>query len=119
MIRPFLILEAGLRPDQVAERLQGWEILPIEVDGVTVGEIMAQGNEVHVALSSRCRRNYRAGMALLRMARKLLEQRKFLVTRLYKDDPNEAWARKLGFVKTHEDGAFNFYWMDAVAIERA
>jgi hypothetical protein len=115
MIHYHLIHECGLRPDEVAAQLKGWEIVHIVFGDQTVGEVMLKGSEVHLALSRAWR-----GKALLHRAEfsafvaGLLDARKFLVTRTRRegDRVGNKLARVLGFVQTHSDDRFNYWWLD-------
>ena len=91
----------------------GWDVVPIECDGVTYGEVMLQGNEIHVATCKpMSRRTIRA------FAAKLLADKVFLTTRSLIGDASERFIRRLGFVQTNEDSQFRYWWLDELPFER-
>jgi len=114
MIHHYLIHECGMNPAEVAVALKGWEIRPIMDEDVLVGEVMLNGSEIHVAFS----RAYR-GKGLFKKRNKvaaffgkLLDEKKFLVTKSFKGDSTESFISRLGFVKTKSDQQFNYWWLD-------
>jgi len=97
---------------------QGWETKPIECDGVYYGDVMMQGNEIHVAVAPEYRRRGWSRRIARHVFAKLLETHKFLVTRSVPGDETEPFIRRLGFVQTNEDAQFRYWWLDSLPFER-
>ena len=98
--------------DYLGQIPDGWETLPIVFDGIHYGDVMLQGNEIHMAVvpQHRCRGWSR------RRARQflggLIKEKVFLTTRSMVGDSTEPFLQRLGFVKTNEDATFRYWWMD-------
>ena len=119
MIHHFLV-ESGLNPHEVAVALKDWEILPV-MDGETqVGEVMLKASEIHIAFSRvwRGKGLFKKREKVREFFQKLLDERKFLVTRSFDGDYTEPFIRRLGFVKTHSQGNINFWWLDQAPFQR-
>lgn len=101
----------GFEPD-------GWEIVPIRVDGVYYGDVMLQGNEIHVAVAQDRRRRGWSRRVARQFFTRLLAERHFLTTRSVPGDSTEPFIRRLGFVQTNEDDRYRYWWLDHLPFER-
>jgi hypothetical protein len=108
-----LIKDHGATMEEAKIALLGWELRPIENDGVQVGEIMLKENEVHMAMD-KLERNRSGRRALLYgYINALLKERGFLVTRLFRNDKYKTKIERLGFKQTHSDGQYDYFWLNA------
>lgn len=96
----------------------GWDVVPIECDGVTYGEVMLQGNEIHVAVAPQYRRRGWSRRIARAVFAKLLADKVFLTTRSLSGDASEGFIKRLGFVQTNEDEQFRYWWLDELPFER-
>lgn len=101
----------GLIPD-------GWETRPIEWAGVHYGDIMLQGNEIHVAISPDHRLRCWSRRRVRQFVAGLLSEKHFLTTRSVPGDDTELFIRRLGFVLTNEDENYRWWWLDWLPFER-
>jgi hypothetical protein len=96
----------------------GWTTRPIVVDGVRYGDVMMQGNEIHVAVDPEHRRRDWSRRIARTFFTELLDEFKFLVTRSIPGDDTEPFIRRLGFVQTNEDSQFRYWWLNTPPFER-
>lgn len=114
-----LIKEHGATMAEAKAALSGWELRPIENNGVVIGEIMLSENEVHMALNySEQKKTGRRGL-LYKYINALLDEKGFLVTRLFKGDPYKRKIERLGFTLTHSDSSYDYFWMNAKPLNEA
>ena len=73
----------------------GWEILPIEVGGIYYGDVMLQGNEIHVAILPRYRRRGWSRRVVRAFFESLLAKKVFLTTRSVPGDETEPFIERL------------------------
>jgi hypothetical protein len=97
---------------------EGWESVPVEVDGAHYGDVMLSGSEIHIALFPEYRRRVRSRRVIHDTLRPLLAARKFLTTRSHVGDETEPFIKRLGFVQTNEDEQFRYWWLDSLPFER-
>lgn len=95
--------------------LMGWDIIPIEDKGIKVGEVMVMNNEVHMALYPSERNKAGRRGLLFKYVNKLLDEKGFLVTRLFKGDTYKRKIEMIGFKFTHSDNEFDYYWLNKEA----
>lgn len=107
-----LIKEQGATMEQAKLALQGWEIRPIEFNGIKIGEIMLKENEVHMALDKTERNKLGRRGVLKKYIKELLEEKKFLVTRLFKHDKYIKKIQNIGFTLTHSDNDYHYFWLN-------
>lgn len=96
----------------------GWETRPIRVGGTYYGDVMLQGNEIHVAIDPKHRRRSWSRRVVRAFFLPLLEEKKFLTTRSVPNDSTEPFIRRLGFVQTNEDANFRYWWCDSLPFEK-
>ncbi len=104
--------------DYLGEIPVGWETRAIRVGGIYYGDIMLQGNEIHVAIAPEHRRRSWSRRIARAFFAPLLEEKKFLTTRSHVGDETEPFIRRLGFVKTNEDATFRYWWLDQLPFEK-
>lgn len=92
--------------------LAKWEIRPIESNGVEVGQIMLQQNEIHVALDPSFRKQIGRHHLLKNTIDSLLEEKGFLVTKLDKKSVYKKQIMRMGFVQTREDADYDYFWLN-------
>ncbi|MBL8506264.1 MAG: hypothetical protein JNJ51_07900 [Methylobacillus glycogenes] len=107
-----LVLEQGYTLEQVKLGLKDWDIQPIHVGGRQVGEIMLRNNELHVAIVKGERLRLGKCRLISDTLTKLLAEKGFLVTRLFKGDKHRRLIEGLGFVHTHSDEDTDYFWMN-------
>lgn len=90
----------------------GWDLIPIEHDGIKVGEVMMMNNEVHMALYPSERNKAGRRGLLYKYVNKLLDEKGFLVTRLFKNDKYRRKIEAIGFLLTHSDSQFDYFWLN-------
>jgi hypothetical protein len=96
----------------------GWETRAILIDGVYYGDVMLQGNEIHVAIDPKHRRRSWSRRLVQTFFLPLLAEKKFLTTRSMIGDDTEPFIRRLGFVQTNEDDRYRYWWCDSLPFER-
>jgi hypothetical protein len=107
-----LVKEQGFTIEQAKYALMGWELRPIKRGGLQMGELMIKNNEVHFALKEDARRVMGRVQLLRRVLGELLEEKGFIVTKLYPHSKEAALVKAFGFTKTSSDGTYDYYWMD-------
>lgn len=113
VILDYFVNEQGLTMEQAKIALKEWEIRPLEYSGKKVGELMIKNNEVHFAMCKDARLVLGRGHLLKDTLNKLLEEKKFLVTRLFKHDKMKKAVLFMGFSKTHSDETYDYFWINA------
>ena len=108
-----LMKEHGATMAEAKAALNGWEIRPIENNGVQVGEMIVKENEVHVALDFKHRLKLGRKNILKNTLDPLLKEKGFLVTKLMKNCKYRSQIEKIGFVFTKSDDNYNYFWMNA------
>jgi hypothetical protein len=96
----------------------GWETRAIRVDGVYYGDVMLQGNEIHVAIAPQYRRRGWSRRIARTFFTELLAEKHFLTTRSMIGDDTEPFIKRLGFVQTNEDDRYRYWWLDVLPFER-
>lgn len=97
----------------------GWDTIPIQsTNGTHYGDVMIQGNEVHIAIDAKHRRRVWSRRIIRSFLGDLLADKHFLTTRSKVGDDTEAFIQRLGFTKTNEDATFRYWWLDALPFER-
>lgn len=107
-----LMNDRGASLAEAKNTLAKWELRKIRFGERDVGEIMLQENEIHFALEPTYRRVMGRGKLLSRFLDELIEEKQFLVTRLFKNDPVAPLVKFMGFRLTHQDNECEYYWMD-------
>lgn len=108
-----LMKDHGATMAEAKAALAKWEIRPIVANGVQVGEIMLQHNEVHMALDKQHRHKSGRRGLLYSYIKDLLKEKGFLVTRLFKGDKYRNKLERLGFTCTHSDNNYDYLWLNA------
>ncbi len=107
-----LINDHGATMQEAKAALANWEIRPIESNGVEVGQIMLQKNEVHVALNPSFRMQIGRHNLLKNTIDSLLDEKGFLVTKLDKNSAYKKQIMRMGFVRTKEDADYEYFWLN-------
>jgi len=106
------LIEQGFTREQIAATLRHWKIRPLVSNGAQVGEIMMQNNEVHFALNKEYRLKMGRHNLMRRTLRELVDEKGFLVTRLFKGDRHKRFVEFMGFRKIAEDAETETFWLD-------
>jgi hypothetical protein len=107
-----LIKDHGASMEQAKSALKGWTVHELKINDEVVGEYMMQNSEIHVALKEDKRLKLGKRNLIKKTLAHLLETNEFLVTKLFKNDKCTPLIEYMGFVKTHEDTKFNYFWLD-------
>jgi len=76
-----------------------------------------QNNEVHMALYPTERNKSGRRGLLYRYVNQLLDEKGFLVTRLFKGDKYKRKIEAIGFKLTHSDTQFDYFWLNKEATQ--
>jgi hypothetical protein len=107
-----LVKDVGVTVEQAKAAMAAWEIRPMVFRGVQVGELMIKNNEVHFALNPECRKVMGRKQLMFEVVTSLLSEKKFLVTRLFKNAKEAALVEAFGFAKIRSDDNYDYYWMN-------
>lgn len=107
-----LIKDHGATMQEAKFALAKWDIRPIESNGVEVGQIMLQQNEIHVALEPSFRKQVGRHNLLKNTIDSLLDEKGFLVTKLDKKSAYKKQIMRMGFVQTREDAEYEYFWLN-------
>lgn len=95
-----LMEDEGLSYPHASEMLVGWELIPFVEDGVHMATVIKKGAEVHFAAYRQFRNKGNITARRLRaFLLPILEEEKFLTTKLGVGDSTEKFITRLGFVE--------------------
>ena len=107
-----LVQDHGVTVEQAKIALKNWRIEPLMFRGKQIGEIMFQNNEAHFAIDTQHRLKIGRKQMMNEVLDDLLSKHEFLVTKLFKHDKTKRLIELFGFMKTHEDNNYEYFWLD-------
>lgn len=109
----------GLSASQVERALDGWERVEGYFHGEHAATALIKGTEIHFALGKQFRRRAIQRDSLREFLRPLFERHGFLTTRvLLGQAEQQRFVQRVGFVRTWDDGAYQYYVLDHLPYER-
>lgn len=99
----------GMPIDKFAEATSRFKYIPVEVDSKTVGAIMIDGNEWHIAVMPEYRKKW-ATKGLMKFFKDAINKHGKIVTAVSMEhDLGHGFARKLGFKNTQTKDGIVYY----------
>ena len=102
---------SNLPPTEMA----GWQMVPWEVNGRTIGMAATSGTEIHFAVDPRWRTKAMTRDRVRQFLAPLIERRGYLTTRAINPTQEQrAFLAKIGFDMTHEQDQIEHFMLSAL-----
>ena len=95
--------------------MAGWQMVPWEVNGRTIGVAATSGTEIHFAVDPQWRTRAMTRERVRQFLAPLIEKRGYLTTRaIDPTQPQRDFLRKLGFDMTHEHDSIEHFMLSGL-----
>lgn len=102
-------LPAGFPLDQFSASLEGWDALPVHVDGALIGAVLRKGPELHACVQPVAFGRW-FGRQHFRLITKAIEEHGYAMTSTTTGNATgAAFVERLGFEKTAERDGLTIY----------